>query len=451
MSTDRFAAARAIADAVLYEGYVLYPYRASARKNQLRWQFGVLVPQRQAGFDDSERWSLRTECIVDPGSSPRLHVRVRCLQVQHRRIEEAITGGRFRPTESLSVDDATWVEWDEAVEHELTIAELDLLPTTDAGRDVPVHLPAGATVDLLATSTGEVAGRAVRTRRAIDGVVRVETRWADGAGAYLFVAVSVENVTDWCDPGATRDDVARHSLVAVHTLLAVDDGTFVSLLEPPDGTAQAVAGCRNDGTFPVLVGPHGDVVLSSPIILYDQPEIAPESLGDLFDATEIDEILGLRVLTLTDEEKAEARGTDARAAEIIDRFEDLPPEVWARLHGAVRSIAPAAAAEPEPTPWWDPDADAAIDPWTESVVIAGVEVAAGTRVVLRPGHRRADAHDIFLAGMAATVAGVFSDAEGQQHVAVTVDDDPATEALAWQGRYLFFHPDEIEVRESVER
>ena len=79
------------------------------------------------------------------------------------------------------------------------------------------------------------------------------------------------------------------------------------------------------------------------------------------------------------------------------------------------------------------------------MVIAGVEVAAGTKVVLRPGHRRADAHDIFLAGMTATVAGVFSDAEGQQHIAVTVDDDPATEELAWQGRYLFFHPDEVEV------
>ena len=84
-------------------------------------------------------------------------------------------------------------------------------------------------------------------------------------------------------------------------------------------------------------------------------------------------------------------------------------------------------------------------------MIAGVEVAAGTKVVLRPGHRRADAHDIFLAGMTATVAGVFSDAEGQQHIAVTVDDDPATEELAWQGRYLFFHPDEVEVKASVER
>jgi hypothetical protein len=450
MSADRFAAARAVADAVLYEGYILYPYRASARKNQLRWQFGVLVPQQQAALDHSERSSLRTECIVDPGDSPRLHVRVRCLQVQHRRVEEAVAGGRFRPAASLEVDDATWVEWDEAAEHELTIAEVDLLPTAHAVREVPVTLAAGATVDLLMTSAGALAGRAVRTRKAVDGLVRIETSWAEAPGAYLAVAVSVENVTEWWDPGATRDEVARHSLVAVHTLLAVDDGTFVSLLEPPDSAAAAAAGCRNDGTFPVLVGPRSDVMLSSPIILYDQPDIAPESVGDLFDATEIDEILGLRVLTLTDAEKAEARGTDARSADIIDRFEELPPEVWARLHGAVRSITPVAP-QPEPTPWWDPDADAAIDPWTESVVVGGVEVAAGTKVVLRPGHRRADAHDIFLAGMTATVAGVFSDAEGQQHIAVTVDDDPATDELAWQGRYLFFHPDEVEVRESVER
>jgi len=42
------------------------------------------------------------------------------------------------------------------------------------------------------------------------------------------------------------------------------------------------------------------------------------------------------------------------------------------------------------------------------------------------------------------VAGVFSDVDGDQHVAVTVDDDPATEELTWQGRYLFFHVDEIE-------
>ena len=93
----------------------------------------------------------------------------------------------------------------------------------------------------------------------------------------------------------------------------------------------------------MLVGDGDDrVMLSSPIILYDHPAVAPESHGDLFDATEIDEILALRVLTLTDEEKAEARGTDPRAAAIVDRIDDMAPEVWERLHGTLRAVAPAA-------------------------------------------------------------------------------------------------------------
>ena len=67
-------------------------------------------------------------------------------------------------------------------------------------------------------------------------------------------------------------------------------------------------------------------VLGSPIILYDYPEIAGESTGSLFDATEIDEILMLRVLTMTDAEKAEARATDPKAAEIIERRDAMSTE-----------------------------------------------------------------------------------------------------------------------------
>ena len=113
-------------------------------------------------------------------------------------------------------------------------------------------------------------------------------------------------------------------------------------MDPPEFARAAVARCCNVGTYPVLAGPpgHDDLMLSSPIILYDHPEVAPESQGDLFDATEIDEILALRVLTLTDDEKAEARGTDARAAAILDRCDAMPPEVWGRLHGAIRSLRP---------------------------------------------------------------------------------------------------------------
>ncbi len=163
---------------------------------------------------------------------------------------------------------------------------------------------------------------------------------------FLRVRVTVANDTDWSEPGSARDEVVRHSLVAVHTLLAVEDGTFVSLLDPPDDAAAAVAGCTNEGTFPVLVGDDDTLVLSSPIILYDHPEVAPESPGDLYDATEIDEILALRILTLTDEEKAEARATDARAAAIIDRCDNMLPESWERLHGAMRALEPVTASEP---------------------------------------------------------------------------------------------------------
>ena len=467
-ATDRFAGARAVADAVLYEGYLLYPYRASARKNQMRWQFGVLVPPAMA--DAYERSSVRTECVVDPGATPALHVRLRCLQLQHRTVEAARRDG-FEPVDVLDVDGIPWCAWDEAVEHDVEIAVVNLLPCSRARREVAALLPAGCDVEELRSETGELVGRAIRTREAVAGVVRIETTWADGSGIYLAVSVTVENSTDWMRPAkalerppcrtgsaplndavgpdwtrpaASRDEVMRRSLVAVHTLLAIDDGTFVSSLDPPPPAAAAVAGCHNDGTFPVLVGGGGDVMLSSPIILYDQPEIAPESAGDLYDATEIDEILALRVLTLTDDEKSEARGTDAWAAAIVDRCDDMPPEMWARLHGAIRSITPVAEESQEITPWWDPDADSAVDPWSECTEVAGVELGAGSKVVLRPGHRRADAHDMFLAGMNATVTGVFRDAEGEVHLAVTVDDDPANEELAWQGRYLFFRPDEVE-------
>ncbi len=299
---------------------------------------------------------------------------------------------------------------------------------------------------------GSVVGRVVRRREAVDGCVRI---WAEHASDDLVkIVVDVENTTDWSRDRAPRDEIISHSLVAVHTMLAVDDGVFVSLLDPPEDARAVVAGCVNDGTFPVLIG-GGDVMLSSPIILYDQPEVAPESPGDLYDATEIDEILALRVLTLTDDEKAEARGTDPRAAAIIDRCDDMPPELWARLHGAIRTIEPAGPAEtiqpgeavdtpePETLPWWDPGIDGTVDPWTDSLWIAGNLVGKGSAVRLRPCHR-ADAQDLFLSGLEATVAGIFRDVDGNEHVAVTIDSDPATDAFVWQGRYLYFHPDEVE-------
>jgi hypothetical protein len=143
----------------------------------------------------------------------------------------------------------------------------------------------------------------------------------------------------------SRNDALLQSLVSAHLLLAVHGGQFVSVLEPPEAFHQAVSECSNIGAFPVLVSEDGQqtagvgkMMLSSPIILYDYPQVAPESAGDFFDATEMDEMLALRVMTLTDDEKREMRGGDSRARAILERTESLPPEHLMKVHGAVRGL-----------------------------------------------------------------------------------------------------------------
>jgi len=449
---DRFDTARSVADAVLYEGYVLYPYRASSKKNQARFQWGVLTPRGFSEAEGSERWSMRTECVLHPGPGPLLSVRIRCLQAQRRRCERRtdsgprLTDATFEPVDVLEVDGVAHVGWDEAVDQVVDLPDRSLRALEGFAHIEPFSFAAATETELISDSHGAVVGRFVRRREPITGAVCVAATRPVPDVPFVKLTVTVENASPWSGGGLHRDDAMAQSLIAVHTMLAVDDGKFVSILDPPDEAAAVAGACHGEGAYPVLIG--GDeVVLSSPIILYDHPEVAPQSPGDLYDSLEIDEILALRVMTLTDEEKSEARGTDPRAAAIIDRCDDMSAETLSALHGQMRPVADDSweepSAAPAEVPWWDPEVDASFDPWTETVWVSGVAIAKGSSVRLHPSHR-ADAHDMFLVGLDATVAGVFTDVDGEQHVAVTVDDDPATEALAWQGRYLFFHPDEVE-------
>ncbi len=413
------AAARRVADAVLYEGYLLYPYRASAAKNQLRWQFGVLSPAGAAEAGLGERPALAASVLLRPGGQPRLHVRF--LQVQWRSVESCVDG-RWIPVDRLRVGGADWVPWHEAVEREVVLSGPG-----------PVEVPGGTDVEPLPDPGGGPAGRLVRTRWPVTAELTVASTDVDRC---VRLDVGLRNTARWDPAEHTRDLAARRALVGAHLLLT--GAEFVSVVDPPPDAAGAAAGCRNDGWWPVLVG---DAVLVAPMILPDQPEIAPESPGDLFDSTEIDEILTLRVMALTEEEKAAARGTDPRAASIVDRCDALPDEALARLHGTTRPAGQVAEAA---APWWDPGADAAVSPGTDAVLVGGVPVRKGARVRLRPS-RRADAQDMFLAGQDALVTAVLSDVDGETHVAVVLADDPAADLHDWYGRYWYFAPDELEV------
>ena len=242
-------------------------------------------------------------------------------------------------------------------------------------------------------------------------------------------------------PFRRREDALPSALVAAHAIITVDGGKFLSMTDPPEWARPAVAECRNEGGWPVLADPADRVVLFSPIILYDHAELADESPGELYDGTEIDEILTLRTLALSDDEKAEARATDPRAAALLDRVESMDPQAMARLHGTIRS--PRPAAEP-PVPWWDPDADASVSPDTDSVTIGGRPVARGSLVRLRPGTRRADAQDMFLAGRLAEVQAVLHDVDDTPYLAVSLADQPDEDIRIAHGRFLYFMPDEVE-------
>jgi hypothetical protein len=452
-------AARRVADAVLYEGYLLYPYRASSCKNQVRWQFGVVGPIGAEAAGVGEDSSMFTECLVQSATDVRVDVVLRFLHVQWRAVERRVAGPgmQFEPVDELALGSTRWIPWHEAVDREVTVIGHDII-VGEPRHIVDIALPGGEDVELLRDGAGQVVGRLVRTRWPLSGRLSLRARNAAGADDLLILRISLDNIVTWQPEtpvaGTTpRDVAARRSFVSAHLLVAAHSGRFVSLVDPPEWAAEAAAACSNSRCWPVLVGVEGeqtaDLVLGSPIILPEHPVIAEESPGDLYDATEIDEILTLRIMTMTDDEKLAARGTDPRAAAIIDRSDDMPPEVFERLHGALRGYAPSFDDSEIPTygsaaaPWFDEAADAAVAPETDSVLINGVAVAKGSRVRLRP-RRRADAHDMFLADRTAVVARIDLDVEGVTHVAVLLEDDPASDLHDWYGRYYYFGAEEVE-------
>jgi hypothetical protein len=504
---------RAIADAVLYEGYLLYPYRASSAKNRSRWQFGVLGPPHADPAAFAEAPGMTMQCLLEPGG--RVGVRLRFLQVQTRDVQRREADGSWTTVPELTAGGISLVSWDEAVEREITLPEFDLaggmqVPVSDlagsvqvpefdlaGGMQVPVTVPGGADVE-------EVVGaRIVRRRWPLTARVRLSAQSDDG-----FDRLTVEVVNEHPAPVAGKDEAIRSSLIGAHLLVVAYRSRFVSLLEPPPAATGAAARCRQQRCWPVLAGAPGsaDVVLGAPIILYDHPQVAEQSPGALFDSTEIDEILSLRVLTMTEAEKAEARATDPRAAAIVDRCDAMSADDLHRLHGTRRDTGvdppwspatrPNTNADPpwspatrpntdtdppwspatrpdtdtDPPwsprtrpdtdtdlrwspgtrrdadtdlPWWDPAADAQAAPGADAVLIDGIRVARGSLVRVHPA-RRADAQDLFFADRIARVTAVLGDVDGGTHVAVVLRDDPAADLHDWYGRYLYFAPDELE-------
>jgi hypothetical protein len=328
-------AAKKIAEAVLYEGYLLWPYRRSARKNRRRWTFGGVYPRAYSeASGGGDPWVMQTQCLLTGGERSTVEVRVRFLHVTERRVARKV-GEAQEFVEELRIAGELYLPWDEASEREVEVGPFELAELERPER-IEIDIPAGSSEEELQGPGGEVAGALMRSWCSLRGAVEVR---AENLREDLFrVTVRITNTTPW--GGEDRESTLRQTFVSTHAALESEDGEFVSLTDPPEELRAEAAGCENVKTWPVLVGEEGqrNTVLSSPIILYDYPEVAPESPGDLFDGTEVDELLIMSVLTLTDREKEEMRASDPRGREILARCESLSPEELMQLHGTIREF-----------------------------------------------------------------------------------------------------------------
>jgi hypothetical protein len=229
-----FEAAEQVANAVVYEGYLLYPDRASALEERVQWQFGVVAPRAYAEATQADPWYVQTECLIEPETDPAIDVRVRCLQVYG----------------------------DAGLERTVNI------------RDLKVdRLLAGEHVEQIVLRRGEDTP--------IEGRLRAR---GEQIGHLIKLRLRIENITGMIGDDLSRDAAMDAAFVGTHTLVVVRGGRFVSLIDPPEDVSAAAASCVNLHTWPVLIGDpaRSDTLLSSPITLCDFPWIEPESHGAFY-------------------------------------------------------------------------------------------------------------------------------------------------------------------------
>jgi hydrogenase maturation protease len=331
-----------LAQAVLYEGYILYPYRPSV-KNRQRWTFGGLYPEAWCQTQAGDAASNQTECLIRGSATTTFEAITRFLHLTARVVGEiSLPLGAwpeleppFHPVDALQVGDRLYQTWQEAEEREVVLDPVRLGELVARPQRRRFTFPGSRRIEQLRGPADELCGVLVREQRTIEGVIEfVAVALEEGLFRLTF---RILNQTPLAIENTGREEALLHSLVSAHTILGVGQGEFISLLDPGEYLLSA-ASCRNVGTWPVLVGEEGerDTMLSSPITLYDYPQVAPESPGDFFDCTEIDEILTLRILTLTDEEKRTMAAVDERAAALLARAEAFPQEHLQALHGTFR-------------------------------------------------------------------------------------------------------------------
>ena len=440
-----------LVESLLYEGYALYPYTPGTAKNSTPTPFGIVYPPAYAAGNAATFDHLRLECAL--------------------------------------------------------VASPDLAREPNPAR--PLGTPVSATVRFLQASGGRHQAAERRVELPGPGADPVEFSFDGLQGRASLeldppedglqrVRVCVQNTTPLADPDIDRAAALRASLLSTHVIATAPGSRFLSPLERRD--------FESVNTFPVLATPTDDTVLGATIVLPDHPQIAPQSRGNLFDGTEIEEALLLHVHALPDMEREAIADQDPAVRAMVERAAATTPEDLFDLHGVMHPTLPGvmsdaelgvvhptdsgAMSDAEPSVLSDVDSsvlpDAAPDALSDAeqvqphpvfegwrpqeqverrpaeqtepprppadlpdftgqaeVTADGVTYRLGDRVRLCPKHE-GDAIDHMVAGRTATIEKLLHDVDNRLYFAVTVDGDPGQELLRDTNRFLYFFEGEVE-------
>ena len=432
-----------IVNAILYEGYILYPYRASSKKNQReRFTFGRVYPQIFSEKENgAEPCVMQAECLLRTnGKFPMLKLTLGFLQPVTREIgrlknvlQQLSWDGdaQFENVAQLEVAGKTFRAWTEANERKVPVVVDDFKPF----ERTPFTFAANENRETICDDSGGIVGMIFRREESLEGLIEIKITIVQKELYRVCVRVvnlSPVNASEINLP----EKILRRTFASTHFTLEAEDAEFVSLLETPPELKAFAEDCKNIGCWPVLVGDQATgertTMLASPIILYDYPQIAPESAGEFFDGTEIDEMLALRVLTMSDAEKKEMQAEEF-SRRILERTSSLNQKDFQSLHGTMHQLNAYGESFLNPAQR------------LEKVSIDGVELRVGDKVIIRP-KRRADAFDLMLSGKLAVIEALEQNLEGEIHLAVVLKDDPGLDlGMARQpGHRFFYAPDEVE-------
>jgi hypothetical protein len=366
-----------LVDSLLYEGYALYPYTPGAQKNATPTPFGIVYPPAYAKRNPATFDRARLQCLARPAAGAKLSATVWFLSPSGERHE--------------------------AERHRVAVG------ATPLGERVTVPFTGGRVTLRSAPLEDDEPG---------------------GERGLWRVSSCVHNTSE-LDPGPERAAALAESLISTHIVVRISAGSFVSPLES--------AGCESVNTWPVLATPADDAILGAAIILPDHPQLAPESLGNLFDNTEIEEALLLHVHALSDSEREQISAQDPAVRAMIQRAAATTPKEMLALHGRMTLSDPLQSSPPTPPP----DATEDLPGERTRIAVDGVEYSRGEQVVLRLGARE-DPYDRMLDGRIATIRRIRVDMDDRVHFAVSLDDDEMHQVLGETGRFLTFFAGEFE-------